>query len=90
MSEKLYYERQEKLQALENKLGFCLVDQSCDDENVSDAGYVDEITFNDDGIDTSSHDAYWEAMVRSQGSAAGERARERDLDINIILGEVIY
>jgi len=90
-AKKLYYQRQEKLQALENKLGFCLVDEGCDDENVSDGGYVDEVTYDDDGkINFSQHEAFWKAMVRSQGSAAGERARERDLDINIILGEVIY
>ena len=92
MSEKLYNERQEKLQALEEKLGygFSFTDQSCDDENVSDAGYVDEITFSDAGADTSKHDGYWAAMVRSQAFAAGERAREYDLDINDLLGEVIY
>ena len=51
MSEKLYNERQEKLQALEEKLGygFSFTYQSCDDENVSDGGYVDEVTYDDDG-----------------------------------------
>jgi len=93
MSEKLYNERQEKLQALEEKLGygFSFTDQSCDDENVSDGGYVDEVTYDDDGkINFSQHEAYWEAMVRSQASAAGMRAGEHELNINELLGEVIY
>lgn len=91
MSEKLYYERQARLQALEEKLGFCLVDEGCDDENVSDGGYVDEVTYDADGkINFSQHEAYWEAMVRCQASAAGMRAEENELDINELLGEVIY
>ena len=88
---KSYYERQEKLQALENKLGFYLVDESCDDENVSDGGYVDEVTYDADGkINFSQHEAYWEAMVRSQASAAGMRAEEHELNINELLGEASY
>jgi len=87
----LYYERQEKLQALENKLGLYLADESCDDENVSDGGYVDEVTHDADGkINFSQHEAFWEAMVRSQASAAGMRAEEHELNINELLGEAIY
>jgi len=90
---KSYYERQEKLQALENKLGygFHFVDESCDDENVSESGLVDEVTYDDDGkINFSQHKAYWEAMVRSQAYAAGMRAEEHELNINELLGEAIY
>lgn len=88
---KSYYERQEKLQALENKFGFYLVDESIDDENVCDGGYVDEVTYDADGkINFSQHEAFWEAMVRSQAMAAGMRAEEHELNINELLGEVIY
>jgi hypothetical protein len=87
----LYYERQEKLQALENKLGFYLVYENVDDENVSDAGHVDEVTYDADGkINFSQHEDFWEAMVRSQASGAGMRAEEHEVDINELLGEVIY
>lgn len=58
--------------------GLYLVDGNVDAENCRDAG-------------VSEDDAgYWELMLRNLKDAAGARAEEMGLDINALVGRVIY
>jgi hypothetical protein len=67
---------------------------------VSDLGAVEAVHglyLTDENIDheNSEHEAegsleYWEAMHRSASSAAGARAEDYGLNINKLLGYVIY
>lgn len=79
-----YYALQDELQALEKTLRathgvwFALSDQCVDAENILPLREEDNF------------DEYWAAMYRAACMQAGMMAEEAGLDINALLGRVIY
>lgn len=74
-----YEALQDELAQVEKMTGIYLRDKNVDEENVLE----------DKSIHRYSAD-YWAAMIASASMAAGERGREAGIDINSILGRVIY
>lgn len=69
-----------ELRAIENARGLYLSDELVDRENVMDS----------DAAPSEYSPEYWGAMYRAACSAAGGRAEEYGLDINALVGRVIY
>lgn len=77
-----YYDLQDELQALEEKTGLYLADESVDHENC-------EPIIQEQGIELGS-DEWYGRMIRAAEMAAGMRAEEAGQDINALIGRVIY
>ena len=73
-----YYKLQTELEQIEKANNAYITDPNIDIENTLDAGI------------NETDEKYWDAMYASMCSAAGQRAEEMDLDINALLGRVIY
>ena len=71
-----YYDLTAKLQAISDKTGVYLTDENVDAENVP---------MKDDGSEEFYNEMFWAAC-----NAAGFRAEEAGLDINKLLGYIIY
>jgi hypothetical protein len=65
-----------KLEAEIEALGLDLWDENCDAENSTHEVY--------------GSDAFWGAMYQSATMAAGQRAEDQGLNINKLLGRVVY
>lgn len=76
-----YFALQVELTSVEQKTGVSLTDIACDWEN---SGHP---TSHLDDIDDAD---FWRSMYGSACSAAGERATEVGLDINALIGRIIY
>ena len=74
-SQEEYDNLQAGLAAIEKATGLYLADESVDHENVE----MDENAPN-----------YWNAMIDAAQFAAGQRAEVAGLDINALIGRVIY
>ena len=74
-TETAYRALQAELAAAEKATGLYLADESIDHENVE----MDE-----------NASGYWEAMIYAAKDAAGGRAEVAGLDINALIGRVIY
>lgn len=77
-AERRYYALQADLAAAERATGCYLADQNIDRENICDLRLIEGSA------------AHYNALYAQACSAAGMRAEETGLDINTLLGRVIY
>ena len=68
-----------ELQAVEVQTGVALVDVNADAENSAV-----------DGLVYDQNARFWQLMLASASSAAGFRAEDAGLDINVLIGRTIY
>jgi hypothetical protein len=73
-----YYKLQSELEQIEKANNAYITDPVIDIENTTDAGI------------NETDEKYWDAMYASMCSAAGSRCEELGLDVNKLLGRVIY
>jgi hypothetical protein len=83
ITRKDYYNLTKELEAIERKTGAYLTDENIDHENVN-------IAWGAGGTVSATDPEFWSCMYSAACQAAGARAEDEGLNINALLGRIIY